>query len=300
MRRSAGPDGRFEVERVHIRHDGHDNRWNDPGVPAVYLTGAKETAVAEWARHLEASPLGPIRRRQRALFELEWSLNETVDLRSKPVALALGITQATPAWVLDKDACRRAGRAVRGIPSLQGFFVPSMAFLDDAEHWNPRGVRRPNRRRTTPVSQSGQLQVRERHPSDRTLDSAAHEGHLGSGASVRVRLNDGPAVWDELDSSVGEVAGGAFARQPAVATEGGIASVTRTDGLPQGTSHALPPPPLGTGFGQAAATAAAASRKLRGAQRSMHPYSAKCGSAAAKIVQERAWSVSAASAGPAS
>lgn len=113
-----------------------DNRWNDPGVPAVYLTGTERTAVAEWARHLETSPLGPARRRQRVLFTLECALDEVVDLRSATVLAALGVTEPSPAWVLDKVACREVARAIRSVPTIQGFLVPSMAFLDDSSHWN--------------------------------------------------------------------------------------------------------------------------------------------------------------------
>lgn len=113
-----------------------DNRWNDLGVPAIYLTGAERTAVAEWARHLQTSPLGPARRRERALFTLEWSLDQVADLRSAPVLAALAVTGPSPAWVLDKGACRRAAQAVRSVPTIQGFLVPSMAFLDDVSQWN--------------------------------------------------------------------------------------------------------------------------------------------------------------------
>lgn len=113
-----------------------DNRWNDSGVPAIYLTPTEGTAVAEWARHLQTSPLGPARRRERALFTLEWALDQVVDLRSATVLAALAVTGPSPAWVLDKDACRRAARAVRSVPTVQAFLVPSMAFLDDLTHWN--------------------------------------------------------------------------------------------------------------------------------------------------------------------
>src|SRR5690349_1044247 len=57
------------------------NRWNDPGVPAVYLASGIDVVTAEYARHLDQSPFGPAGRRARVVYSYDVSLEHVLDLR---------------------------------------------------------------------------------------------------------------------------------------------------------------------------------------------------------------------------
>jgi RES domain-containing protein len=104
------------------------NRWSRPGEPTIYLASDKAVALAEFARHLERD--SPV---VAGLWTVDLQLDCVVDLRSdvrSNAALA-----EDPCWLLDRERCRSLAARFRA-RGAQGLIVPSVAFLDQREHWN--------------------------------------------------------------------------------------------------------------------------------------------------------------------
>jgi RES domain-containing protein len=111
------------------------NRWNDQGVPAIYLAAGRDVCAAEYGRHLDASPVGKVPRAKRAVYEYEVNLRFVLDLRAADAQANVGLTPMTK--FLDRDACRAAARRARSADSrLEALLVPSVAFLDDMTRWS--------------------------------------------------------------------------------------------------------------------------------------------------------------------
>jgi RES domain-containing protein len=99
------------------------NRWSRPGERTIYLASDKAVALAEFARHLE--PDAPL---VAGLWTVDVRLDCVVDLRAER-------PNADPRWLLDRERCRSLAARFRA-RGVEGLIVPSVAFLDQREHWN--------------------------------------------------------------------------------------------------------------------------------------------------------------------
>jgi RES domain-containing protein len=104
------------------------NRWSRPGEPTIYLGSDKAVALAEFARHLELD--SPV---VAGLWTVDVQLDCVVDLRSD--ARSNATLAEDPRWLLDRERCRSLAAKFRA-RGAQGLIVPSVAFLDQREHWN--------------------------------------------------------------------------------------------------------------------------------------------------------------------
>jgi RES domain-containing protein len=112
-----------------------DNRWNDPGTPAAYFASGWDVCVAEYGRHLDASPFGKGGRRVRHVHEFEIKLERILDLLDPDVQQQAGIVGA-PGCFGDRAFCRNlARRILADSEAYQAVRVPSVAFLDNSQRW---------------------------------------------------------------------------------------------------------------------------------------------------------------------
>jgi RES domain-containing protein len=131
------------------------NRWNDAGIPTLYLAGDRGVAIAEWARHLEERPAAARRASvDRELWQVDVSVDSLLDLRDPAVLSTISLSGGEQ--FLDADLARATARFVRELARVQALLVPSLAFLDDPTRWNlvvyidrlphvDRSIRRPRR-----------------------------------------------------------------------------------------------------------------------------------------------------------
>ena len=104
------------------------NRWSRPGEPTIYLGSDEAVALAEFARHLERD--SPV---MAGLWTVDVQLDCVVDLR-RSVRSNAALAE-DPRWLLDRERCRSVAASFRA-RGVQGLIVPSVAFLDQREHWN--------------------------------------------------------------------------------------------------------------------------------------------------------------------
>jgi len=160
------PDRR-EADPLDFRYAGvaADNRWNARGVPAGYFSATWTACASEYARHLEDSPFGSARRKDRAVFCVRIRLTYVLDLTDDRVLAELGIAGMAPDLFLDAAQTRAlAARLLKEHPQLQAIRVPSVALLDRPIHWNlvvfldridvARALQNRGRRGTLTVKQS--------------------------------------------------------------------------------------------------------------------------------------------------
>lgn len=127
---------RFDVLDFRFAGQGADNRWNEPGQPTLYLAGDEGVLIAEWGRHFALNRTPQLRQRtvERAVYNLELSLDFVIDLRDRDVCDSLSLDNA-PYCFTDIDVSRATAHFVRNTSEAQALFVPSMGFLDDLNRW---------------------------------------------------------------------------------------------------------------------------------------------------------------------
>lgn len=96
-------------------------RWNPAGVPAVYLSIERDTALAEGAYLVGVQPQ-PITG-MRHIHEVELSLRRVLDLRDPTVRRALGLSDAD-LRSSDQSACRTVGGTAEWL-GVDALIVPS-------------------------------------------------------------------------------------------------------------------------------------------------------------------------------
>jgi len=96
-------------------------RWNPPGVPAIYVSLNRGTALAEGEHAAAIQPLRPTVK--RTIYKLRVRLEKVLDLSSRSVLHELGINEPELANV-DHTACQRIGGAVEWLEH-DGLLVPS-------------------------------------------------------------------------------------------------------------------------------------------------------------------------------
>jgi RES domain-containing protein len=96
-------------------------RWNPPGLPAIYCSLDRDTALAEGDYAVAAQPLRPTVKRM--IYKLHVRLEKVLDLSSQSVLRELGIAEPELADV-DHAACQRVGGAVEWLEH-DGLLVPS-------------------------------------------------------------------------------------------------------------------------------------------------------------------------------
>ncbi len=130
-------DSPFEVTDFRLAGQGAGNRWNSPGQRTLYLAIDPAVALAEWARHLQASfdprTDPPLRRR---MYRLRIELAAVLDLRDPRVWEALGGVVAQSSDFLEVTTCRALADFVRRATTALAIFVPSIAFLDRLDRGN--------------------------------------------------------------------------------------------------------------------------------------------------------------------
>lgn len=115
---------------------GHDNRWNDPGDPTLYLAGDHGVILAEFARHLRLDRGNDARiaTQVRQIHRLDVALEQVLDLRNPAIWQSLSLTGAPHAF-LDKSVTRATARYLRTVTPAQAIIVPSAAFIDASDRW---------------------------------------------------------------------------------------------------------------------------------------------------------------------
>jgi RES domain-containing protein len=96
-------------------------RWNPSGVPAIYCSLDRATALAEGEYAIAAQPLRPTVK--RTTYKLHVRLENILDLSSRSMLLELGINDQALAGV-DHAPCQRIGGAVEWLEH-DGLLVPS-------------------------------------------------------------------------------------------------------------------------------------------------------------------------------
>jgi RES domain-containing protein len=96
-------------------------RWNPPGVGAIYTSLERESAIAEAEYRISLEPFRP--RAKRTLYELRIELESALDLTSKELLVAVGVTDEE-LGALDFTACQLVGGAVAWLEH-DGLLVPS-------------------------------------------------------------------------------------------------------------------------------------------------------------------------------
>lgn len=115
---------------------GADNRWNDEGVPTLYLAGDEGVLIAEWGRNFATIRTPQLEQRtvERSVFRLELGFDDVLDLRRAEVCQALSLMDA-PACFMNLAVARATTQFVRTTTAAQAMFVPLIGFLEDLERW---------------------------------------------------------------------------------------------------------------------------------------------------------------------
>jgi RES domain-containing protein len=126
----------FDVLDFRYAGRGADNRWNEPGLPTLYLAGDEGVLIAEWGRHFATNRTAQLQQLtvERSTFCLELAIDAVLDLRGDDVCAALSIANA-PYCFADIGFARATAHFVRSTTDAQALLVPSMGFLDDLDRW---------------------------------------------------------------------------------------------------------------------------------------------------------------------
>jgi len=113
-----------------------DNRWNDQGAPTLYLASDIGVVIAEFGRHFDQNRVPDLGRgvAARTVYRLDVTINRTLDLRDPRLWQALSLQNA-PHCFLDKSIARATANFLRATTTAQALLVPSVAFLDQLDHW---------------------------------------------------------------------------------------------------------------------------------------------------------------------
>lgn len=84
-------------------------RWNPSGVPAIYCSLDRDTALAEGEFAAAVQPLRPMVK--RTIYKLHVRLRKVVDLSNRSMLINFGLGEQELAEV-DHTACQRIGGAV--------------------------------------------------------------------------------------------------------------------------------------------------------------------------------------------
>jgi RES domain-containing protein len=127
---------RFDVLDFRFAGRGSENRWNEPGVPTLYLAGDDRVLIAEWGRHFAVNRTERLQQEtvERSVYRLTLSLDHLLDLRRPAVWDALSLENA-PYCFADVAIARATATFVRRTTVAQGLLVPSVAFLDQLDRW---------------------------------------------------------------------------------------------------------------------------------------------------------------------
>ena len=96
-------------------------RWNPPGVPAIYSSLERATALAEGNHAIAMQSLRPAVK--RTIYNLHVRLEKVFDLSSRSTLLELGIGEVELSDV-DHTGCQKIGGAVEWLEH-DGLLVPS-------------------------------------------------------------------------------------------------------------------------------------------------------------------------------
>lgn len=96
-------------------------RWNPSGVPAIYTSLVRETALAEAEFQIAMQPLRP--KAKRTIYGIRVTLVSVFDLSTPTLLAAMGIS-ARELADMDMQDCQRVGAAVEH-SQHDGLLVPS-------------------------------------------------------------------------------------------------------------------------------------------------------------------------------
>lgn len=105
------------------------NRWNDEGVPTIYLSGDPALALVETGRHPDDLET------HSRLVAVDLELARVIDLRDGAVRRTLDLPDDL-GWILDRARTRALARAIRSSGAADGLLVPSAGALDQPDRWN--------------------------------------------------------------------------------------------------------------------------------------------------------------------
>lgn len=127
---------RYDLLDFRFAGRGQDSRWNDPGVPTLYLAGDEGVLIAEWGRHFAVNRTPDLRREtvERAVYRLTVTVDNVLDLRSPTVWEELSLQDA-PTCFLEIGVARATANFVRRTTAAQALLVPPMSFLDQLDRW---------------------------------------------------------------------------------------------------------------------------------------------------------------------
>lgn len=129
-------DSPYGVLDVRFAGLGPECRWNEPGIPTLYLAGDDGVLIAEWGRHfaVNRTPALQSQTLERAVFRLTLAVERVIDLRDPAVWRDLSLDDA-PVCFLDVAVARATATFIRRTTAAQGIVVPSAGFLDRLDRW---------------------------------------------------------------------------------------------------------------------------------------------------------------------
>lgn len=126
----------FDVLDFRFAGRSTENRWNEAGLPTLYLAGDEGVLIAEWGRHFDVARSSALRESatDRAVYRFTLSVERLIDLRSPAAWETLSLTDA-PSCFIQTGFARATAHFIRNTTPAQALLVPSVGFLDRLDHW---------------------------------------------------------------------------------------------------------------------------------------------------------------------
>lgn len=114
------------------------NRWNLRGQSTLYLARDARALSAEAARYADPRALDPLvvaLARPRRIWAVTAAIDRVLDLRQAEVCAALGLPDPPYGFMRDRRRCQEIATWLRTQTETRAILAPSMALLDQPEHW---------------------------------------------------------------------------------------------------------------------------------------------------------------------
>ena len=114
------------------------NRWNVRGQPTLYLARDARALAAESARYADPGALDPLVvavAGPRRIWAVTATIDRVLDLRQAAVCAQLGLPDPPYGFMRDRRYCQELATRLRTQTETRAILAPSMALLDQPEHW---------------------------------------------------------------------------------------------------------------------------------------------------------------------